>query len=209
MVADMVPVKVAYERAGYKGNDTTRSQLRNAPDVDARVKWLLMNRVDADTKARHRAEKKTLALKDRVLQELERVAFGDARDLVQWDRVPVLDESGNVVGFKDEMIATPSRRLSPAQAASVKSVTTKSGSLKIDVHDKLNALEKLGKALGLFNDLTPPPAPNVTVTQVNIGEVAAVEAARRVAFLLANLPGQEQVKTIDHEPPPHPGKPER
>ena len=63
-------------------------------------------------------------------------------------------------------------------------MTTKSGSLKIDVHDKLNALEKLGKALGLFQDAAP--VQNVTVTQLNVsGPDTALEAARRLAFAIA------------------------
>ena len=120
----------------------------------------------------------------RVHKELERVAFADARDLVQWDREPILDAAGNVSGYRDVMVPTPSRQVTRDQAASVRSVTTKSGSLKIDVHDKLNALEKLGKALGLFQDAAP--VQNVTVTQLNVsGPDTALEAARRLAFAIA------------------------
>ena len=65
----------------------------------------------------------------RLIRELERVAYSDVRDLSQWDREPELDGDGNVVGFKDVMRVTPSRFLTKDQAAQVKSVTTKSGSL--------------------------------------------------------------------------------
>ena len=185
-VAAGVPVDIAYREAGYKGGQDARGELRRAWDVDARVKALLVHRVDSDTRARHAGEKKIVDLRTRVLRELERVAFSDARDLVQWDRKPILGPDGEVQGFTDEMIATPSRKLTKEQAASIKSVTTKSGAIKFDVHDKLNALEKLGKALGLFQDAAPP-AQSVTVNQLNVGDVNAVDAARRVAFLLSGL----------------------
>ena len=200
MVAQGIPVRDAYARAGYKGSDQARSDLRRSFDVDARVKWLLMRRVEADTEARHKSEKKRGDLKDRVLEELARVALSDARDLVQWDREPILDEQGNVQGFRDVMTATPSRKLSRSQAAAVRSVTTKSGALKIDVHDKLAALDKLARALGLFTD-SAPVSQSITVNQVNVGEVQALEAARRVAFLLSQAsPASEAAPLIEHEP---------
>ncbi|MGA9849156.1 MAG: terminase small subunit [Roseiarcus sp.] len=183
-IAQGVNVQVAYERAGYTGNAVSRHNMRRSPDVEARVNWLLQERIDADTRARHKAEKPIADLRLRVLKELERVAFADARDLVQWDREPILDGAGNVRGYRDVMVTTPSRRLTRDQAASVRSVTTKSGALKIDVHDKLNALMQLSKALGLYQDAAPPP---VTVNQVNVsaGQNTGLELARRLAFALS------------------------
>ena len=83
------------------------------------------------------------------------------------------------------MTVTPSHRLKPGVAATVKSVTTKSGALKFDVHDKLNALMQLGKILGLFADAASAAATtNVQVNQVNIGGDNALEAVRRLAFAI-------------------------
>lgn len=75
-------------------------------------------------------------------------------------------------------------------------MTTKSGALKVDMHDKLNAMNSLAKVLGLWQEPTPQ-APSVTVTQLNVGDVAAVEVARRLAYLLASVDG---AKTIDVVP---------
>jgi hypothetical protein len=80
---------------------------------------------------------------------------------VQWNCEPDLDGDGNVIGFKDTMKVTPSHRLSAAQAAAVKSVTTKSGNLKLDVHDKHTALQSLAKILGFTTEAAP-------VQQVNV-----------------------------------------
>jgi hypothetical protein len=85
------------------------------------------------------------------------------------------------------MEVTPSRLLTREQAAMVRSVTTKSGGIKFEVIDRLTALEKLAKVLGLPLDITPQ---TVTNTQVNVGHlhvdsnVSALAAVRRLAFAL-------------------------
>jgi hypothetical protein len=83
------------------------------------------------------------------------------------------------------MTVTPSHRLKPGVAGAVKSVTTKSGTLKFDVHDKLNALMQLGKILGLYTEAaTAGATTNVQVNQINIGGDNALEAVRRLAFAI-------------------------
>jgi hypothetical protein len=149
------------------------------------VNWLLAQRIEADTKARHRTEKKITDSRLRLIRELERIAFSDPRDVMQWERVPVLDSEGNVLGWRDEVIATPSRLLSADQAAQVRSVTTKGGALKIEAHDKLAALEKLARILGVYQEPPVAASSTVTVNQVNIGQANALEAVRRLAFALA------------------------
>jgi Terminase small subunit len=193
MVAQGVPVAVAYQRAGYLGGEVSRSQLRRSSDVDARVSWLLAKRIEDDTKARHKAEKKIPDARERVIRELERLAFNDVRDLVQWDKRAVLDDDGQVVGFQDIMVVKPSRLMTPDQAASVRSVTTRAGQLKFETHDKLGALEKLAKVLGLYVEPTAPPvSQSVTVNQVNFNSDNALEAARRLAFALAKAAQMDQ-----------------
>ena len=182
MIAAGTPVPVAYQACGYKGGKDCRSQLRRSADVDQRVNYLVAQRIESDTKARHRQEKPIADLRSRVIRELERVAFADPRLLVQWERRAVLDVDGNVTGYEDMMTPTPSHRLTPGAAAAVRSVTTKAGALKIDMVDKMQALDKLGRMLGLFQDAAP--AANVTVNQLNIGPETALEAARRLAFAL-------------------------
>jgi Terminase small subunit len=193
MVAQGVPIAVAYQRAGYSGGAVSRSQLRRAADVEARVSWLLSKRVEDDTKARHKAEKKIPDARERVIRELERVAFNDIRDLVQWDKRAVLDDDGQVVGFEDIMVVKPSRLMTPDHAASVRSVSTKAGQLKFETHDKLGALEKLAKILGLYVEPTAPPvSQSVTVNQLNFNSNNDLEAARRLAFALAKAAQMDQ-----------------
>ena len=64
------------------------------------------------------------------------------------------------------------------------------------------ALDKLARALGLFQDPAPPP-PSVSVQQINVSDVGALELARRLAFILASAGSREPVPeplTIDAKP---------
>ena len=102
-------------------------------------------------KRRDRLQQKTQVTQERVIEELARIAFADLRDLFVWD-----EELAHYV---------PSRDLTPAQAAVVSAVKAKAHrwrddagaqhqelQLELKTYDKLGALEKLGKHLGLFGD---------------------------------------------------------
>lgn len=86
---------------------------------------------------------------DRVVAELAKIAFADPRDLMEWG--------------PDGVKLKASADLTEEQAASVAEVsetTTKDGgSLKLKKHDKVKALELLGKHLGIFE---PEVRPAVT-----------------------------------------------
>ena len=143
--------------------------------------------VRADTRARHRADQKITDARLRLIRHLEALAYSDTRDVVQWGRHPEFDAEGNLLGWKDKMVVTPSDLLTTEQAAMVKSVTTKSGELKFEIIDRLQALAQLAKVLGVVAPDAPSTVTNtqVNVSQVNVtGETTALEAARRLAFAL-------------------------
>lgn len=76
---------------------------------------------------------------DRVVLELARIAFADPRDLMAW--------GPDGVALKD------SASLTEEQAAGVAEVAEGSGgTLRLKKHDKVRALELLGKHLGLFRE---------------------------------------------------------
>jgi hypothetical protein len=58
-------------------------QLKHEPCIEARVSRLLEQRIEADTRARHRADEKIDDARLRLIRELERMAYSDARDLAQ------------------------------------------------------------------------------------------------------------------------------
>ena len=65
--------------------------------------------------------------------------------------------------------------------------------MKFETHDKLGALEKLAKVLGLYVEPTAPPVnQSITLNQVNFDSNNAFEAARRLAFALAKAAQMDQ-----------------
>jgi hypothetical protein len=192
----------AYEEAGFEGKDPkARWMQRNEPEVVARVNWLLEQRVEQQTRASIAPEKNRLNRQDRIARELERIAFGDVRSLVSWERKAELDQDGNVVGMVDAVVPTASHKLSRDAAAMVKGISTKAGSVKIEAHDKLRALEALAKIEGMGLESSAPP-PSVTVNNLTV-QAGAIDDVRRIAFLLAaaeNAPKPMETLTIEHVP---------
>jgi phage terminase small subunit len=190
----------AYERAGFTGKSRRLSwQLRHRPEVEARIVCLLQRRIDADTKAYRRREKKDEDLRHQVIEELKRIAFADVREVVNWKPEPVLSPDGEVLEIVDRISVTASDMLTPGSAAAIKGVSTKSGAVRLEMHDKQAALLALAKHLRLFED-PQPPSPSVTVNQVNVGETNSFEAIRKVAFMLGALRARE-AERIDNAPP--------
>lgn len=78
---------------------------------------------------------------DRVVKEIARVAFSDMRKLMTWG------PSG--------VSLVPSDRLDDESAAAVsevsETVTKDGGSLKLKLHNKVEALEKLARHVGLYD----------------------------------------------------------
>lgn len=86
---------------------------------------------------------------ERVVRELAKLAFGDRRALMEWG------PSGVVL--RDSKALTDDQA---AQVAEVSETTTMGGgSIKIKTHDKVRALELLGKSIGMFVDRTELSGP--------------------------------------------------
>lgn len=91
--------------------------------------------------AQKRREKRTEITQDRVLNELARVAFGNSRAVMSWG------PEGLVLRNSDELTEDEA-----ALVSEVRETTTKDGgSMALKTHDKMKALELLGKHLGMFD----------------------------------------------------------
>ena len=123
----------AATRAGYSAKNASRigHELLNKNQVKAAIKKVLEDR-----------QKRTEITQDKVVLELARIAFGSARDVMAWG-------PGGVQ-------LRPSSELMPDQAAMVAEVSETTGqnggSMRLKTHDKVKALELLGKHLGMFTD---------------------------------------------------------
>lgn len=78
----------------------------------------------------------------RIILELQLIAFGDYRDLVQWDEHGIEKFiPSNELGEKSRIVSEISQ-----------TTTTSGGSVKIRTYDKIKALELLGKYHKIFAD---------------------------------------------------------
>jgi hypothetical protein len=220
-IADGVDVETAYRDAGYTGNQHSRKTARYAPDVRARVKWILEERIRAGAAARAKHAVKQEDARLRLIRELEAIAYVDPGDLMQWSRVPRFDGEGNLVGHDDVVDLTPSHLLTKAQRSAVRSVSRtvkRDGTtVRLDTNGKQEALALLAKILGMTANDAPATSTTINNTQVNmvaVGETSALEAARRLAFALekaaralpATSPAAIGGPVIDHEPSHAPGE---
>ncbi len=126
----------AYLRAGYKSKnpDVLGHQLLSAPEISAAIQVMMAER-----------SKRTEITADMVVRELAAIAFGAATDACTWGPGGVkLKSSEDLTGEQHAAIAE------------ISETTTKDGgSLRLKRHDKVKALELLGKHLGMFRDVTP------------------------------------------------------
>jgi phage terminase small subunit len=95
---------------------------------------------------------------ERVLKELARIAFGDARRVMAWGPEGVVLVESSELSDDDAAIVSEASH----------SITQSGRSVKVKTHDKLKALELLGRKLAMWTDrqeITGPdgkPLENIT-----------------------------------------------
>lgn len=121
-------------RAGYsaKSAKVTASRMLTNANVQAEI-----------ASRQSRLSNRASVTAERVIQEFARIAFTDRRSIVQW-------------GAAGGVTFTPSSELTDDQAACVEEVsqtiTDAGGTLRVRMASKIDALDRLGKHLGLFID---------------------------------------------------------
>lgn len=117
-------------RAGY----SARTADRSGPALLGNS-WV----AEAIQKAQAARAKRTEITADRVLEELAAIAFAHMGQYATWN--------------DDRVSLTDSSEVDPRAVSEVKQTVNQFGNnVGIKLHDKLGALEKLGKHLGMFND---------------------------------------------------------
>lgn len=117
----------AYESAGYQPSRKNAHRLKTNEDVQRRVEEILSH-----------AAKKAGATVERTLEEMVRIGYADIGDAVKW--------CGSSVTLED------SDTLRPEVRAAVSEVRKTKDGISIKFHSKTQALEMLGRALGMFKD---------------------------------------------------------
>ena len=158
------------------------------------------------------AAERAVVSKERVLRELARIAFTDIGDYVQWDA------RGNVV-------FTPSEQLPQAKRAAVKKLSVKRRRMQapdgpeeweieeasLELWSKEQALQSLGKHLGLFIERLEHSGPNggpleARIVEHVITDPGAAELAHRLLERIAGADGDSGRAGVRGEPgEAHPG----
>lgn len=111
---------------------------------------------------------------DRLIGELAAIAFADPGDFFDWgpDGVRVKDKDG----------LTPQQRRIVSEVS--QTVTEAGGTIKVKLHPKLEAIEKLAKHLGMFKELHEHTGKNGEAIEVNLN-TATDEFISRISRLAA------------------------
>lgn len=133
----------AYLRAGYKVSETVAGVNANRLLKNAKIAPYIAQR-QADL------QKKTEITQEKVLQELAKIGFADIKQYLEFKTVktPVVVDGEKVLDYMMIVDAKDSNEVDGAAIAEVS--IGKDGTFKLKLHDKLSALDKLGKHLGLF-----------------------------------------------------------
>lgn len=138
----------AYRAAGYKPDRKNAARLTTNDDIRTRVDEILAA-----------GAKRAEVTVEQVVRELAKIGFSDIRKAVKWQGTLVQEtdnpDGGDILVVKNivtnHVQLLSSDEIDEDTAACISEVSqTKEGSLKIKFHDKLGALEKLGKHLGMF-----------------------------------------------------------
>jgi len=165
----------SYDADGMSQNSVHREAhaLLENPKVAARVAAL-----QAELKERHKVTV------DRVLSELALIAFADPGDYYEWDEKNVsLRAKANLTSEQRRVIAELSQ-----------TVTEAGGTLRLKLHNKVDALEKIARHLGMFKDVHEHTGPDGGPIQIERIERVIVDPANSDAAGLPAPAGKPSVQ---------------
>ncbi len=93
-------------------------------------------------KAKEVRSERTEITADQVLEELAKIGFAHAGDFFEW--------GPDGIRVKPQADLTPDQQAAVAEVSETK--TKDGGTVKVKLHDKVGALEKIGRHLGMFTD---------------------------------------------------------
>lgn len=142
--------KIAYGASKMKENtiDRKASELMNNGKIRARYNEL-------KNKVIKRAEEECIVTATEVLSELKRIGFADIKDFLSFKTAKTVvgtdDETGEpIIDFKQIIDILDSDEID-GRAIQEISMSAK-GTFSFKLHDKMNALEKLGRYLGMYQN---------------------------------------------------------
>ena len=134
--------KQAAIRAGY-----------SAKTAEATAARLLRNvKVQAEISRRQKdLQRRTEVTQERVVKELARIAFANIADYLHVETQTRTKDDGTEVTYQIVMLSE-TEDLSVDQRAALANVKQNVNGVEIKLHDKIKALELLGRHIGMFTD---------------------------------------------------------
>jgi len=134
-----------------KSVDEKACFLFNSVKVKARYR-------EMKAKVIEKAEKKSIITVEEILQELKNVAMANGTDFAEIIELTgirkIYDSEGNLTGEEPYVYkvvdVTPTKLLSKNKRSAIASIKQTKDGIEIKPHDKVKALELLGKHLGMF-----------------------------------------------------------
>ncbi len=144
--ATQAAIRAGYssDTAGSIGNENLKK-----PEIRARIEKAMAER-----------SKRTGVNQDRVIRELARIAFANAANIINTE-----DATVKAGASEDDMACI--------QSVKVKTMSGENGSLverEVKLHDKLRALELLGKHNGMFKDRVEVEADREITVNIRYGD---------------------------------------
>lgn len=96
-------------------------------------------------------QRRTEVTQDRVVKELARIAFANIADYVHVETQTRTKDDGTETTYQIVMLSE-TEDLSADQRAALATVKQSVNGVEIKLHDKIKALELLGRHIGMFND---------------------------------------------------------
>ena len=151
--------KQAAIKAGYGGTPESAAQyaveLMKKPHVKAAI----------DEGMRERSIRTGID-QDMVVRALSRVAFSNIKDIVDWVALSV--PADFIDGEPGGIIIKPMDEIDVDKLSAIEELSSNGGRLKIRLHNKLKALELLGRHLGMFDTKGPEASMGIDMDTENI-----------------------------------------
>ena len=96
-------------------------------------------------------QRRTEVSQDRVIRELARIAFANIADYIHVETQTRTKDDGTEVTYQTVMF-NETQELSADQRAALAVVKQSVNGFELKLHDKIKALELLGRHIGMFND---------------------------------------------------------
>lgn len=140
------------------------------------------------TELQNELKERNMVTVERILAEYAKIGFADIKEFVEFKTVKtVVDTDDNGEPIVDYKMIVDAKDSSQVDGTLINEVSIgKDGTFKFKLHDKLNALEKMGKTLGMFTDKVESKNVNVNLND-DISNMTEEEIDAEIAKLSEKL----------------------